>query len=87
MKAIITVIGRDAVGIIAGICTCLAGRGVNVLDINQTTLQDLFVMNMLVELGENDFAALTDALNAEGERLGVNVRMQREDIFDAMHRI
>lgn len=87
MKAVITVIGRDAVGIIAGICTCLAARGVNVLDINQTTLQDLFVMNMLVELGENDFAALTDALNAEGEKLGVNVRMQREDIFDAMHRI
>ncbi len=50
MKAVITVIGRDAVGIIAGICTCLAGLGVNVLDLNPTTLPDLSVMNMLVDL-------------------------------------
>ena len=77
MKAVITVLGRDKVGIIAGICTKLAELNINVLDINQTIMQNMFTMTMLV----------VDELKCEGERLNVNIRIQREDIFDAMHRI
>ena len=88
MRAVVTVIGKDKVGIIAGICQCLADLNVNVLDISQTILQDLFTMNMLVDisLSEKTFPEIVSALNAEGESLGVSVRIQREDIFDAMHR-
>jgi len=89
MRAVITVIGKDRVGIIAGICVCLADLNVNVLDISQTILQDLFTMNMLVNVGEAnvEFPAIVEALQKEGERLGVSIRIQREDIFDAMHKI
>ena len=89
MHAIVTVIGHDRVGIIAGICVALARYNVNVLDISQTILGGMFTMIMLVDIGIanapfNDVAA---ALDAEGEHLGVNVRIQREEIFNAMHRI
>ena len=89
MRAVVTVIGKDRVGIIAGICVALARYNVNVLDISQTILQDLFTMNMLVDVTDASvgFETLTNALDEEGARLGVNVRIQREDIFDAMHRI
>ncbi len=89
MRAILTVVGKDRVGIIAGICIALAGMNVNVLDISQTILQDMFTMNMLVDTaGMNvSFSQLVAALDQEGQRLGVTVRVQREDIFDAMHRI
>jgi len=89
MRAVVTVIGKDKVGIIAGICVRLAEMNVNVLDISQTILQDLFTMNMLVDVeGANcPFPEIVSALNEEGERLGVSIRIQREDIFDAMHKI
>lgn len=89
MKAVITVVGRDRVGIIAGICTKLAELDVNVLDINQTIMQNMFTMTMLVDASNSkkEFSALVDEMKLEGERLGVNIRIQREDIFDAMHRI
>ena len=89
MRAIVTVIGKDRVGIIAGICVTLSGLNVNVLDISQTILQDLFTMNMLVDLtgASVPYSEIVSALEAEGERLGVSVRIQREDIFNAMHRI
>ncbi|MEA4911746.1 MAG: ACT domain-containing protein [Oscillospiraceae bacterium] len=89
MRAIITVIGKDRVGIIAGICIALAELGVNVLDISQTILQDMFTMNMLVDLkgATADFSCVADAVEKKGEELGVRVHIQREDIFDAMHRI
>ena len=89
MRAIITVIGKDRVGIIAGICVVLSGMNVNVLDISQTILQDLFTMNMLVDMTDASvpFSEIAGALEQEGERLGVSVRIQREDIFNAMHRI
>lgn len=89
MRAIVTVVGKDRVGIIAGICTVLSGLKVNVLDISQTILQDMFTMSMLVEIGTAAvaFAEIETALSQEGERLGVSVRIQREDIFDAMHKI
>ncbi len=89
MRAIVTVIGKDRVGIIAGICVTLSGLNVNVLDISQTILQDLFTMNMLVDLTDASvpYSEIVSALEAEGKRLGVSVRIQREDIFNAMHRI
>ncbi len=89
MKAIVTVIGRDRVGIIADVSQLLAQRGVNVLDISQTVLQDYFTMIMLVDAAgcTIPFAELTSLLRTEGERLGLEIRAQREDIFNAMHRI
>ncbi len=89
MRAVVTVVGKDHVGIIAGICIALAKNGVNVLDINQTVMQEFLTMNMLVDTATAtvSYAELVDALAAAGEELEVNVRIQREDIFDAMHRI
>mgnify|MGYP003309409045 CR=1 FL=1 len=89
MKAVVTVVGKDRVGIIATVCNALSKHNVNVLDISQTILQEYFTMIMLVDTAEADlpFAELVDVLKAEGETLGVDIRAQREDIFNAMHRI
>lgn len=89
MHAIVTVVGKDRVGIIAGVCVCLSELNVNVLDISQTILDGMFTMMMLVDLeGANaDFPAVAARLNETGESLGVSIRIQREDVFDAMHRI
>ena len=89
MHAIVTVIGHDRVGIIAGICVALANINVNVLDISQTILGGMFTMIMLVDIKEASvpFDEIAATLEREGERLGVNIRIQREDIFNAMHRI
>lgn len=89
MRAVITVVGKDRVGIIAGVCVCLSEMNVNVLDISQTILQDMFTMSMLVDVAEASvpFPQIVSGLDAEGERLGVSIRIQREDIFDAMHKI
>ncbi len=89
MRAIVTVIGKDRVGIIARVCSILAEKGVNVLDISQTVLQEYFTMIMLVDVSVCDipFAELAEVLHAEGEKEALNIRIQREDIFEAMHRI
>jgi len=89
MRAIVTVIGKDRVGIIATVCNVLSSHNVNVLDISQTILQEYFTMIMLVDTAASKlpFAQLTDLLKTEGEALGVQIRAQREDIFNAMHRI
>jgi ACT domain-containing protein len=89
MRAIVTVIGKDQVGIIASVCTLLAGEGVNILDISQTILQEYFTMFMLVDTSNCrvSFAELSKALKESGEERGLSIRIQREDIFDAMHRI
>lgn len=89
MRAIVTVIGRDRVGIIADVCTLLAKYGVNVLDISQTILQEYFTMIMLVDASacSAPFAELVKALNGTGTELGLEIRMQREDIFNSMHRL
>ena len=89
MRAIVTVIGKDRVGIIATVCNVLSKHNVNVLDISQTILQEYFTMIMLVDTASADlpFAELTDILKTEGATLGVDIRAQREDIFNAMHRI
>ena len=89
MKAIVTVVGKDRVGIIADVCTILAKNGVNILDISQTILQDYFTMMMIVDVSgcTAGFSQLADVLKAHGEESGLSIRVQREDIFDAMHRI
>ena len=89
MKAIVTVIGKDQVGIIAAVCALLSEKNVNVLDISQTILQGFFTMTMLVDTSEASvsLAELTAILKQTGEELGVDIRAQSEDIFNAMHRI
>ncbi len=89
MKAIVTVIGKDTVGIIANVCSILAQNGVNVLDISQTVMREYFTMIMLVDTAgcKVDFAALADILKRDGAENGLDIRIQREDIFEAMHRI
>ena len=89
MKAIVTVVGKDQVGIIAGVCNTLADNRINVLDISQTIMEGYFTMMMVVDLAE--CRAPCDALRASlkeyGESRGLSIRIQREDIFDAMHKL
>ena len=89
MKAIVTVVGKDRVGIIANVCTALANYNVNVLDINQTVMQSYFTMMMVVDLSQcaTSFDKLSEKLSNFGEGRGLAIRIQREDIFDAMHKI
>jgi ACT domain-containing protein len=89
MKAVITVLGKDRVGIIAGVTAALAERQVNILDISQTILQDYFTMIMLVELlaGAPPLPDLAQELDEVGARLGVQVRLQHDAVFTAMHRV
>ena len=89
MKAIVTVIGKDTVGIIAFVCAILSENGVNVLDISQTVMQDYLTMIMMTDLTSSTrpFAELASLLKDEGEKRGLVIRIQREDIFEAMHRI
>jgi len=89
MRAIVTVVGKDRVGIIANVCTLLAESGVNVLDISQTVLQEYFTMVMLVDTAgcPAPVSELAQTLKSRGEEQALSIRIQREDIFDAMHRI
>ena len=89
MKSIVTVIGKDRVGIIAEVCAMLSAQNVNILDISQTILQDYFTMIMLVDTAKCtvSFSELSDMLKKDGESCGLSIRIQREDIFNAMHRI
>ena len=89
MNAIVTVIGRDRVGIIAAVCGKLAELDVNILDITQTILKGNFTMVMSVDAGKAnvEFDQLAAALEKLGEQMSLSIRIQREEIFDAMHRI
>ena len=89
MKAVITVTGKDKVGIIAMTSTECAKYGANIVDISQTVMKEYFAMIMLVELDglTVDFATFTNELKAEGERNGVDIRVMHEDIFNTMHKI
>ena len=89
MRAIVTVIGKDRVGIIADVTALLAQYGVNVLDISQTVLQEYFTMIMLVDAAQCTvpFADLARTLDEAGTQRGLQIRAQREDIFNAMHTI
>ena len=88
-KTIITVVGKDTVGIIAKVCTYLAENSVNILDISQTIVQDYFNMMMIVDANntKKKFDELADELETLGEEIGVQIKMQSEDILKAMHRI
>ncbi len=87
-RTIITVVGKDTVGIIAKVCTYLAGNGVNILDISQTIVQGFFNMMMVVDTGKvKSFESLASELEQIGEEIGVVIKCQHEEIFDRMHRI
>ena len=89
MKAIVTVVGKDRVGIIAGVCTALASFNVNVLDISQTVMQGYFTMMMATDVSASTIpmAQLAAELEQIGKDMSLSIRIQREDIFEAMHRI
>lgn len=88
-KTIITVIGKDTVGIIAKVCVYLANNNINILDISQTIVQDYFNMMMIVDTNQSakPFQQVSQELDQIGEEIGVKIRCQREDIFNKMHRI
>lgn len=89
MKGIITVLGKDRVGIIAKVCTYLAEHQVNILDISQTIVQDYFNMMMIVDISgaTQPFENIVEELQQVGETIGVEIKLQHEDIFNIMHRI
>ena len=89
MKAIVTVVGKDRVGIIANVCTALANFNVNVLDISQTVMQGYFTMMMATDVSGSTvpMAQLAAEMEKIGTDMGLSIRIQREDIFEAMHRI
>lgn len=90
MKAIVTVMGKDRVGIIAEVCSLLAKLNVNINDINQTVMQnDFFSMVMLTDVSKSNvtFGEISEKLSAKGEEMGLVIKIQLEDIFNAMHKI
>lgn len=88
-KTIITVVGKDTVGIIAKVCTYLAGNRINILDISQTIVQDYFNMMMIVDMDNSakPFETASEDLEQLGDGIGVKIKCQREEIFTKMHRI
>ena len=88
-KTVITVVGKDSVGIIAKVCTYLAENNVNILDISQTIVDGFFNMMMIVDVADSkkEFGVMVDELEKLGEDMGCIVKAQREDIFDKMHRL
>ena len=88
-KTIITVVGKDKVGIMAKTCTYLANNRVNILDISQTIVQDYFNMMMIVDINHANkpFSQLADEIEEIGKEIGVKIKMQTDDIFNSMHRL
>ncbi len=89
MRAVVTVIGKDMVGILAKVTAICADKNVNVLEVTQSIMQDLFAMIMLVDIGKCTvpFSALVDEMEAAGEAMGLKIHVMHEDVFNAMHRI
>ena len=89
MKASVSVFAKDRIGIIADVCVLISSMNVNILDLNQTIMDGFFTMVMLVDTStsEKSFEEIRDTLESRGEAQGLSIRIQREDIFDAMHRI
>ena len=87
MKLVVTVVGVDRVGIIAGVSTVLANHGVNIMSINQTILDGVFNMIMMCETKSEDVKDIQEALTTQGKELGVEIRAQHADIFLSMHRV
>lgn len=85
--AVVTVIGRDTIGIIAQVTRVLAEHKANILDISQTVLSEMFNMVMIIDVSLTPFDALSDALSRLGKEMGLQMRVQRSEIFDTMHRI
>ena len=88
-KCIVTVVGKDTVGIIAKVCTYLAEKKVNILDISQTIVHGYFNMMMVVDISEieKDFKVICDEMEQMGEEIGVKIQCQKEEIFEKMHRL
>ncbi len=89
MKAIVSVFSKDRIGIIADVCTVLAGMRVNVLDLSQTVMDGVFTMVTMVDTSTSDmtFEQIQRQLAQDGQRLGLSIRIQSKDIFDAMHTV
>ncbi len=89
MKAIVTVLGKDTTGIMAMVCTLLADKECNILDISQTVMQGYFTMTMLIDLTESTatFSQVAQELKDAGEKRALSIRMQSEDIFNLMHKV
>lgn len=89
MKAVVTVVGKDRVGIIAGVCVKLAEFNVNVLNISQSVMEGFFTMMMVVDVTSASLplAELAQRVEEMGKEMGLSIRLQREDIFNAMHRV
>lgn len=89
MKAVITVLGKDTVGILAKVSSACAEEGVNIIEVTQSVMQDLFAMIMLAEIKDVDVTVegLTKKLDKVGEEMGVKVHVMHEDIFNSMHKI
>ncbi|KRL02155.1 ACT domain-containing protein [Liquorilactobacillus capillatus] len=89
MKAILTTIGKDQVGIIAGVSHFLAEKKINISDVSQTIMNGYFTMMMMVEIQEEqtEFTTLTRQLDELGKQLGVEIKIRREEIYDAMHQL
>ena len=89
MRAIVTVVGKDRVGIIAEVSALMSESSINILDISQTVLAEFFTMVMLVDMAacKATFSEVKERLDSKGQSMGMAVRIQREDIFEAMHRI
>ena len=88
-RAVITVVGKDSVGIIASICTYLADRGINILDISQTIVDGYFNMMMVIDATSIDdqFASVSKDIKKLGRQLGMDIHCQKEEIFESMYRI
>ena len=89
MKAVITVLGKDTVGILAKVSSACAQQGINIIEVTQSVMQDLFAMIMLADIKDSKvpFDELTKKLDEVGEEMGVKVHVMHEDIFNSMHRI
>ena len=89
MNAIVTAVGQDRVGIISALCSLLAEYNINILDITQTIMQDLFAMTMMIEISKLsiDYIDFAEKLKAAGAEMGLQVHVMHEDIFNSMHKI
>lgn len=86
-KTVVTVLGKDRPGIIAAISTTLAAKGATIMDLRQSVLDGVFTMTMMVTLLEDNFNEVQEALSADGERLGLQVQIQRQEVFDFMYNV
>ena len=87
MKAVITVIGKDMVGILAKVSTVCAEKGINVIEVTQSILQDMFAMIMDISAATVPISELSDEFDTLGEKLGLKIHVMHEDVFNSMHRI